>query len=200
MTRPASRPRRGRTVLRRLPLIVWLWILWVLLWGSTSALTLVGGLLVVAAVVLPFPLPAVLPGAVPRPLSIGRLAAHLLIDLVRSGLTVAWQVVRHGGRTTSAIIEVPLRVDSDLLVTAVAEVTTVTPGTVVTEIDRGRGLLYVHVLPAHDDRDIAHRRDEVRTVEHRVARAVGHRHHGDAHGPRPGGPDDTPRQSREGER
>ncbi|MEU3099338.1 Na+/H+ antiporter subunit E [Streptomyces sp. NPDC006967] len=200
MTRPPSRPRRGRTVLRRLPLIVWLWLLWVLLWGSTSATVLIGGLLVAVAVVLPFPLPAVLPGAVPRPLPIGRLVAHLLIDLVRSGLTVAWQVVRYGGGTSCAIIEVPLRVDSDLLVTAVAEVTTITPGTLVTEIDRRRGLLYVHVLPAHDDRDITHRRDEVRAVEHRVARAAGHRHRSDAHGLRSGEPDDTPRQSREGER
>ncbi|MEV7788861.1 Na+/H+ antiporter subunit E [Streptomyces sp. NPDC088106] len=200
MTRPPSRPRRGRTALRRLPLIVWLWILWVLLWGSTSATVLVGGLLVAVAVVLPFPLPAVLPGAVPRPLRIGRLVAHLLTDLVRSGLTVAWQVVRHGGRTSSAIIEVPLRVDSDLLITAVAEVTTITPGTVVTEIDRRRGLLYVHALPANDERDIARRREEVQDVERRVTRAVGHRHDGPARGPRSGGPDDTPRQSREGER
>lgn len=195
MTRPSNRPPRARRVRHHLPLIVWLWILWLLLWGSTGAVVLVGGLLVALAVVLPFPLPAVLPGSVPRPLGIARLVGHLLTDIVGSGLTVAWQAVRHGRRTPSAIIEVPLRVDSDLLITAVAEVTTINPGTVVTEIDRRRRLLYVHVLPARDERDITHRRDEVQAVERRVARAVGH-----PHGPGSGGPDGTRGQSREGER
>lgn len=200
MTRPPSRPRRARRALHHLPLIVWLWVLWVLLWGSTGAVALVGGLLVAVAVVLTFPLPPVMPGAVPRPLGIGRLVGRLLTDIVGAGVTVAWQAVRHGRRTSSAIIEAPLRVDSDLLITAVAEVTTINPGTVVTEIDRRRRLLFVHVLPARDERDIRHRRDELRAVERRVTRAAGHRRGADTDGPEPRDPDGTPGQSRKEER
>ncbi len=196
---PPGPPRRLSRVLRHLPLIAWLWILWVLLWGSTGPVALVGGLLVAVAVVLAFPLPPVLPRAVPRPLYIGRLVLHLLADVVRSGTIVAWQAVRHGPRTSSAIIEVPLRVDTDLLITMVAEVTTVSPGTVVTEIDRRRRTLYVHALPTRDERDIARRRDELRAVERRVARAIGHGH-GAGREPASGDPDGPRGQSYEEER
>ncbi|MBV7697331.1 Na+/H+ antiporter subunit E [Streptomyces sp. TRM70350] len=177
-------------------MIAWLWILWVLLWGSTGAVVLIGGLLVAVGVVLAFPLPAVLPGAVPRPLRTVRALVHLLTDLVGSGAIVAWQVVRHGRNTSSAIIEVPLHVDSDLLITAVAELTTMTPGTLVAEIDRRRKRLYVHALPIRDLHDITHRRDQVQAAEGRVARAVGHRHSADQLGPEAGPPGTTPRRIR----
>ncbi|MGY3204500.1 Na+/H+ antiporter subunit E [Streptomyces sp. TE5632] len=167
--------RRENTsrVRHHLPMVGWLWLLWILLWGSVSPVVLVGGLLVATAVVGTFSLPPVLPGAVPRPLAIGRLLIDLLTDLVGSGATVAWQVLRHGGRTSAAIVEVPLHVDSDLLITAVAEFTTIAPGTLVVEIDRRRQRLYVHTLPVRGEADIARRRKAVQAVERRVARAVG---------------------------
>lgn len=156
-----------------LPMVGWLWLLWILLWGSVGPVVLVGGLLVALAVVGTFSLPPVLPGAVPRPLAIGRLLIALLTDLIGSGTAVAWQVLRYGGKTSAAIVEVPLRVDSDLLITAVAEFTTIAPGTLVVEIDRRRQRLYVHTIPVHDEADIARRRKAVQSVERRVARAVG---------------------------
>ncbi|MFD0226925.1 Na+/H+ antiporter subunit E [Streptomyces hirsutus] len=168
-----TRRENARRVLRRLPMVGWLWLLWILLWGSVGPVVLVGGLLVAAAVVGSFFLPPVLPGAVPRPLAIGRLLVDLLKDLVGSGVTVAWQVLRYGGKTSTAIVEVPLHVDSDLLITAVAELTTIAPGTLVVEIDRRRQRLYVHALPVRDETDLVRRRKAVQTVERRVARAVG---------------------------
>ncbi len=196
MNRRPSHPDRFSQGLRQVPMIVWLWLLWVLLWGATSAMVLVGGLLVAVGVVLLFPLPAVLPGGVPRPLRAGRLLVGLLTDLVKSGCTVAWQAVRHGRGTPSAIVEVPLSVDSDLLIAAVARLTTMTPGTVVIEIDRRRKRLYVHALPVRDQRDIARRRSDVQAVERRVARAAGHHRGAEEPGPGPTRPDDTRRQSR----
>ncbi|MFE0823339.1 Na+/H+ antiporter subunit E [Streptomyces sp. NPDC058847] len=170
-------------------MIVWLWLLWILLWGSTGAVVLIGGLLVAVGVVLFFPLPAVLPGTVPRPLQTGRLLVHLLADLVKSGSTVAWQVVRHGRGTSFAIVEVPLGVDSDPLIAAVARLTTMTPGTVVIEIDRRRRRLYVHALPVRDQRDLVRRRSDVQAVERRVARAAGHHSGAEEPGPAPNRPD-----------
>ncbi|CAL9659632.1 hypothetical protein SUDANB176_06942 [Streptomyces sp. enrichment culture] len=186
-----SRWDRPRRFLHHLPLLVWLWLLWIALWGSTGAVVLVGGLLAAVAVVVAFPLPSVLPGTVPRPPRVGLLLLHLLADLVRSGITVAWEAVRHGGRARSAIIEVPLHVDSDMLITAVAEITTIAPGTVVIEIDRRRRRLYVHTLPVRGREDIARRRREMQAVERRVAHAVGHRH-GPAGRGSPSDPSDGP--------
>ncbi|MCZ9344053.1 Na+/H+ antiporter subunit E, partial [Streptomyces sp. TRM76130] len=77
----------------------------------------------------------------------------------------------------------------------VARLTTMTPGTVVIEIDRRRKRLYVHALPVRDQRDIERRRDGVRAVERRVARAAGHRHDAGRPGPAAGRPDDTRRHS-----
>ncbi len=184
-----TRRRHARSVMRHVPMIAWLWLLWVLLWGSASPVVLLGGLLVATVIVAGFALPPVLPGAVPRPLRIGRLLFHLLADLVRSGAVVAWQVVRHGRRTSAAIVEVPLRVDSDLLITAVAEITTMTPGTLVAEIDRGRRRLYVHALPVDDEQDLVRRKNAVQGVERRVTRAVGagRRHRGGVTGRDPEG-------------
>ncbi|CAL9351430.1 Na+/H+ antiporter subunit E [Streptomyces sp. Tu 3180] len=187
-----SRRERIRRALHHLPLVVWLWLLWVALWGSTGAVVLVGGLLVAVAVAVLFPLPSVLPGAVPRPRWIGLLLLHLLADLVRSGTIVAWEVVRHGGRTRSAVIEVPLHVDDDVLITAVAEITTIAPGTVVTEIDRRRRRLYVHALPVRDREAVARRKKETQELERRVARVVGHRHHPLEHGSPSDAPDGPP--------
>ncbi|MEU3251158.1 Na+/H+ antiporter subunit E [Streptomyces sp. NPDC006997] len=159
-------------VVRQLPMVGWLWVLWVLLWGSLGPLVLAGGLVVAVAVVVAFPLPPVR-GWAPRPLGVVRLLARLFADLVGSGAVVAWQAVRYGPRTTAAIVEVPLRADSDLLVTAVAEVTTMAPGALVMEIDRGRRRLYVHALPVRDARDVEERRRQARSVEDSVARAMG---------------------------
>ncbi|MFE4053561.1 Na+/H+ antiporter subunit E [Streptomyces sp. YIM B13518] len=192
MTRSGNR-RADRVLpaLRHVPMIIWLWLLWILLWGATSAVVLVGGLLVAVGVVLSFPLPAVLPGAVPEPLRIGRLLIHVLTDLVKSGFTVAWQVVRHGRRVSCGIIEVPLRVDSDLLIAAVAGFTTMSPGSVVVEIDRRRKRLYVHALPVRDRRDIAHRRAEVQAMERWIVLAVGHHRGVEDPGPDAARPDDA---------
>ncbi|MFD3732816.1 Na+/H+ antiporter subunit E [Streptomyces sp. NPDC058632] len=187
-----TRRKYARRVLRRLPMVGWLWLLWIVLWGSVGPLVLLGGLLVAVTVVGSFSLPPVLPNAVPRPLPIARLLADLLKDLVGSGVTVAWQILRHGGKTSAAIIEVPLHVDSDLLITAVAELTTISPGTLVVEIDRRRRRLYVHTLPVRDESDLARRRRTVQNVEDRVARAVGHGRRTGATGDDTSGPSGDP--------
>jgi multisubunit Na+/H+ antiporter MnhE subunit len=167
---PASRMRRAG---HRLPMAAWLWLLWLLLWGSTSPAVLVGGLLVAAAVVVAFPLPHLVPHTALRPGPLARLLAHLLTDLFSSAAVVAWEAVRHGRRTRTAVVEVPLRVDTDFLVAVSSGLTTLTPGSLVLEIDRERRLLYVHALPVRDRPALEERRREGRAVERRVSRTLG---------------------------
>lgn len=155
------------------PVLVWLCLLWMLLWGSAAVGVVLSGLLVAAAVILCFPLPAVAPRAALRLPALVRLVGHLLVDLLGAAVTVAWEAVFHGPRARSGIVEVPLRVDSDLLITGTAHLTTMTPGTLVLEIDRIHRLLYVHALPVRTAAEAAHRQREVRAVEQRVGRAFG---------------------------
>jgi multicomponent Na+:H+ antiporter subunit E len=159
--------------MRRILFGAWLWALWLLLWGSLSPVVVVGGLLVAAGVLIAFPLP-VRPGRpVLRPVRLLQLLAGVLLDLVRSSLVVAWSVVRHGPRARTAIIEVRLRVRSDLEIAATTNLTSLTPGTLVVHVDRDRRRLYVHCLPIPADGSTEHAREVVRAVEQRVARASG---------------------------
>lgn len=158
----------------RLPLVAWLLLLWLLLWGTLSAAVLLSGLAVAVGVVAAFPMPRVVPLVVPRPLPLAQLALRLLADAAGSAVALAWAVVRHGDRVRSAVVEVPLRADSDLVVTMTSLLTSLTPGSMVLEIDRARLLLYVHELPASGGR-VAARREKVRRAEREVVRALGYR-------------------------
>ncbi|MBW1599772.1 Na+/H+ antiporter subunit E [Streptomyces sp. JJ38] len=152
----------------------WLWLVWVALWGSLSAPVLASGGLVALGIVLVFRLPPVTTAAV-RPARVVLLVGHLLLSAIGAAAVIAWEAVRHGPRTHVAIVEVPLRADTDLLVTLVANLTTLTPGTLVLEIDRGRRTLYVHALPVRDAAGAERVRRRVRSVDLRVVRALGRR-------------------------
>ncbi|WP_149179728.1 Na+/H+ antiporter subunit E [Streptomyces sp. TRM49041] len=154
------------------PTIGWLWLLWVLLWGSLSAPVLISGIAVAVGVVVMFPLPPLASHVALRPVRSVRLVGLLVADVLASAVTVGWEAVRHGPKTSAAVIEVPLRADTDLMVTAVANLTTLTPGTLVLEIDRRRRLLYVHALPVRDRADVEHRRREVQSADRRVVAAL----------------------------
>jgi multicomponent Na+:H+ antiporter subunit E len=153
--------------------VCWLWLLWAVLWGSLSPLVVAAGFVVGVAVVVAYPLPAVRMPAGRRPVRVAGLLGRLAVDLVGSAATVAWEAVRYGGKTSAAIVEVQLRADTDLLVTTVANFTTLTPGTLVLEIDRRGQTLYVHALPARGAEGPERRRRGVRAVDERVTRAFG---------------------------
>ncbi|MEW2635219.1 Na+/H+ antiporter subunit E [Streptomyces sp. NPDC048389] len=163
----------GRRAGGRVLAVCWLWLLWAVLWGSLSPLVVTAGLVVALVVVVAFPLPPVLTPAGRRPVRIAGLVGRLAVDLVGSAATVAWEAVRYGGKTSAAIVEVPLRADTDLLVTTVANFSTLTPGTLVLEIDRRGQILYVHALPARGADGPERRRRDVRAVDRRVTRALG---------------------------
>ncbi|SHG97522.1 Na+/H+ antiporter subunit E [Streptoalloteichus hindustanus] len=162
---------RLRQAWRRRTGAIGLVVVWLLLWGSVTPLAVLGGVVVAAFVVVLFPLPPLAHRLRVRPLWLVVLLVRLLVDLVVSTVTVTREVVRRGGRVRTAIVAVPLRVRSDLLVTLTANVVSVTPGTLVMELDRNAGVLYAHVLPAPDDPERV--RHEVWAIERQVARAFG---------------------------
>ncbi|WP_340560667.1 Na+/H+ antiporter subunit E [Streptomyces sp. GSL17-111] len=153
--------------------VLWLWALWVLLWGTSSAVMIVGGLLVALGVTFAFRLPPVAHRAALRPVRLAALVVRLLADLVVSAVDVALAAVRLGPRARAAVVEVPLAVDSDLMITGTALLTTMTPGNLVLEIDRDRRLLYVHLLPVSGPAAARRRREELRATEREVVHALG---------------------------
>ncbi|MCU1419719.1 MAG: Na+/H+ antiporter subunit [Homoserinimonas sp.] len=167
----------GRSVRRswahQIPLLLWLVVLWMLLWGSFSWLNLVTGAIIAVLVTRVFYLPPVL-------LS-GRFnlrwalvfSAHFVYDLIKGSIIVAWTAIRPGAVPRSSVIAVPLRTRSDLIMTLTTIAISLVPGSLVVETDRVRSLLYVHALATDDEAAVEQARQIVLTVEARIIRAMG---------------------------
>ncbi|GAB3083431.1 Na+/H+ antiporter subunit E [Micromonospora schwarzwaldensis] len=168
-------PTAGRGGRRRDQAVAlgWLVAAWLLLWGDVSWGNLLTGLVIGAAVLFFFPLPPVTFGGRLRPGPLLVLAATFVAELVSASVHVAAVALRPGYRPRGAIIAVPLRVRTDLNLALTAEVISLVPGTLILDIDRTRGVLYVHVLDVRGPADLTDSRERVLAVERRIVRAVG---------------------------
>jgi multisubunit Na+/H+ antiporter MnhE subunit len=79
-----------------------------------------------------------------------RLAAAFLREVVIANVQVAWIVVQPRLRIRPAFIVLPLALDDDLLITALGNMITLTPGTLTVDVAPDRSALYVHCLSAAD--------------------------------------------------
>ncbi|MGY1740382.1 MULTISPECIES: Na+/H+ antiporter subunit E [unclassified Blastococcus] len=157
----------------QLPLLAWLVLVWILLWGTWSWANLLSGAVVALLVTVLLPLPGVTGRTRVRPLPLLRFAGHFLVDLVVSGAQVAWLALSPGGRRCSAIIRVQLRTDSDLLLTMVAESLSLVPGSIVLDLDREDRTITLHLLHVRDREHVERERTDVLVVEDRLVRAFG---------------------------
>ncbi|MEU1590019.1 Na+/H+ antiporter subunit E [Micromonospora sp. NPDC005710] len=151
----------------------WLVVVWNLLWGDINWANLVGGLLVGAAVLVFFPLPAVSFGGRLRPRALLVFAGRFAVELVSASLHIARIAVQPGYRPRGAIIAVRLRVATDLNLALTAEAVSLVPGTLILEVDRDSGTLYLHVLDTHGPADLDVARNRTLAVERRIVSAVG---------------------------
>ena len=157
----------------QVPLVVWLVVVWVLLWGTWSWANLLSGLLVALTVLTLLPLPHVVGGTRVRPVPLLVFLGHFVVDLLVSGAEVAWQALRPGGVRRTAIVQVQLRADSDLLLTMVAEATSLVPGSLVLDLDREQRVMTLHMLPVRDLADVGRKKAHVLVVEERLVQAFG---------------------------
>ncbi|MFC4060574.1 Na+/H+ antiporter subunit E [Planomonospora corallina] len=164
-------PRERRR--NRVAAVVALVTVWVLLWGSFTWADLVSGLAVAAVVLTVFPLPPVTFTGHVHPPGALRFALRFLLDLVVSSFQVAALAFRIGHTPRSAIIAVPLRVRSDLNLTLTAEALCLVPGSIVIDVDRAAGTLYVHVLGVRDRAEADRFRQSVWQLEARIIAAIG---------------------------
>jgi len=158
-------------VIRRLPLVIWLLAVWVGLWGNLSAANVASGLAVAVALVavFPFPVPQTRTMTV-RPLRALVFVMFFAWKLVQASAVVAWEVVTPRNRIREAIVAVPIHGVSDTLSTIVANLITLTPGTLTLELAHEPPVLYVHVLHT---RSIEGVRRDVQRLERIVTRTFG---------------------------
>ena len=182
--RPVESPEGGRPdvlprsrvpwrFLQQLPLLIGLIVLWMVLWGEFTWLSLLSGLVVALVVSLVFYLPPVeLGGRLNVVWSLAFLG-RFLFDLVVASVQVAWLALRPRGVTSNAVIAAPLATRSDFIMTLVATALSLVPGSIVVEVDREQSILYLHVIDVGTPEGADRFRANVRRVERGIVRAVG---------------------------
>lgn len=78
------------------------------------------------------------------------LAFTFVWELVKSSVNVAIIVLSPGRKLEPAIIAFPLSVESDAEITLLANMITLTPGTLSMDVSDDRSILYIHSIHAPD--------------------------------------------------
>jgi multicomponent Na+:H+ antiporter subunit E len=137
-------------------------LVWMALWESASLGTALAGLAAGVVVVLVVPLRSEGPKPRVRPLLAVRLLVYFIRKLVVATALVAWEVITPGSRINQGIVAVPMIGVSEGLVTLVANMISLTPGTLTIEVRPEPVTLYVHVLHLRSVEEV---RLEVRELE-----------------------------------
>jgi multicomponent Na+:H+ antiporter subunit E len=156
-----------RIAVRVVPLVA----LWLLAWGEVSLVNVISGTAVALVLLVAFPPRA---GNGPtvrlRPLGLARLVGYVLVQLVVSNLLVAREIVSRRSRIRTGVIAHRLGQPSDAVLTVMANVIALSPGTMTVDVTSDPPVLYVHFLLV-DDVDDARR--AVARLERLVVDALG---------------------------
>lgn len=173
-TRRFTNARRIAVAWRyEVPLVAGLTVLWALLWGSWTPLTLLCGLVVALLVTQLLPLP-------PVPLS-GRFSVpHALWFLVvwsgfvvAASFRVAWVAFRPRGVRRSSIVLVQLHTTSEMTFTLATLAISLVPGSYVADVDLRRRRVLLHVLDTERREQVDAERRTALRIEAMVIRALG---------------------------
>jgi multicomponent Na+:H+ antiporter subunit E len=150
--------------------VVVLVAVWLLAWGDVSVANTASGLLVAVALLVAFP--AYHGAHRPRISVVGaiRLVLYVLGQLVPSNVLVAQQVVSRRSRIRTGVLAYHLGDPSDEVVTLMAHVIALTPGTMTVEATRDPWVLYIHFLLLED---LDQARRTVARLEHLAVAALG---------------------------
>lgn len=150
--------------------IAWLTLVWVTLWGEITPMLVAGGVLVSVIMSITFPLPPLNIEARVRPLRLVALAGRFLVDVIRASLEVTRVVLRRRP-VKNAVVAVDLVSDSDFVLTGVAAMLSLVPGSVVVEARRSTHTLFLHVLDVDTVEQAEAFRAEALAVEQRFLAA-----------------------------
>jgi multicomponent Na+:H+ antiporter subunit E len=161
-----------RRFVSRAAMGLWLFAVWLLLWGRVDALVAVGGVLTVAAGYWVSRLPAVPTLRRVRPLWLALAAVEFLWDLLVSSLVIARHAVYRPRAVMGAIVEVDARTRSEIILLSVTTSISLRPGTLLVDLDWDRHVLYIHAMPVRSQRGADSARDGVLRTEQRLMRAL----------------------------
>jgi multicomponent Na+:H+ antiporter subunit E len=147
-------------------------IAWVMLWDQINVANFLGGIAVSAVLLAMFPLPPVDPSRrlIVRPLALARLAADVVRELIVSNVFMTREIVTPRRRLFSGVVRCPMRTSSPKVLSAVANIVALSPGTMAVDATDGPPVLFIHVLAEGDLHDVRRR---VARLEQLVIEAIG---------------------------
>lgn len=100
------------------------------------------------------------------------LAGFFVKELVKSSLRVAFEVITPGHHMRAGILAVPLDLKSDLGITLLANLISLTPGTLSLDVSDDNKYLFIHAMyiDKSPEEDVQHIKD---TFERRIMLALG---------------------------
>lgn len=147
---------------------------WVFMWGSASPANLLSGIAVAVALFVVYPSTMPLWPVRPiRPWPVVVLVSRFVLDVIVSNFWLSLAVIVPASRVRTALVWVDLQFDDPALITMVANITALTPGTIVVRIahhDDGRPTIQVHCQSVRDPERSAR---SIAGLEARCVRAAG---------------------------
>jgi multicomponent Na+:H+ antiporter subunit E len=99
-----------------------------------------------------------------------RLGLYFLYELVVSSIRVAWDVITPRMRAEPGIIAVPLEARTDTEIMVLANLISLTPGTLSLDVAEDRSCLFVHAMFVDDEQALI---DDIKSgMERRVLEAL----------------------------
>ncbi|MCX7868503.1 MAG: Na+/H+ antiporter subunit E [Terrimicrobiaceae bacterium] len=142
-------------------------LLWAGLFGEFSATTLLSGFLLSYFVLMVVARGgagyASYFGKIPKVLAFG---LYYLKELVKSNLIVAYDVLTPKHHMRPGVVAIPIRARTDFEITLLANLISMTPGTLSLDISADRKVLFVHAMYVKDPEEL--RRDITENLERRV--------------------------------
>lgn len=170
-----SKREIGWRIWQQLPLLVALVLLWMMLWGSATALTVISGVIVALLVTRAFYLPPVELSGRFNPLLFAAFGARFLLELVKASFQVASMAFSPGHIARSSVLAIQLLSRSDFIMTLTAISVSLIPGSIVVEADRAGGVLYIHSIGADTPEKVEKSRSDVLRIERMLVKALGSR-------------------------
>lgn len=106
------------------------------------------------------------PGYVRKVWQVAGLLVFFIKELVVANLRVAYDVLTPGYRMRPGILAVPLDASTDLEITLLANLITLTPGTLSLDVSNDRRTLYIHAMYADDPEAVK------RSIKHGFERRI----------------------------
>lgn len=105
-----------------------------------------------------------------RPYVALRLALRFAREIVQANVQIAWVVVQPRLHLRPAFIVLPLRLRDDVSITLLANMITLTPGTLAVDVAADQSALYIHCLTTTDP--VAVRQQIQTQFEQRIAESL----------------------------